>query len=80
MSYWTAEYSAKQDCFHVDMLERVLTMNQENALKKNSNDFIILGIFDDVDEADKFCTRFRHSQQRQGKGAPACRMKKSLNF
>lgn len=60
---YTVEYSAIQDDFHVDVLSRVLGYNCSNAKKRNSTDYQILGIFENVDEAIEFSKEFRKTQQ-----------------
>lgn len=64
MEYFTAEYSAKQDCFHVSTLSHVLSINRKNALKKLSNDYEIIGITTSDDEALKVCRDFREKQNQ----------------
>lgn len=60
--YYTAEYSASQDCFHVDSLDHVLRMNSINALKKRSVDYQIIAICSSDDEAMDVCRKFRKEQ------------------
>lgn len=64
MAYFTAEYSAEQDCFHVDTLSRVLSMNRKNALEKRSVDYQIIAITESDDEALKACRDFRDKQNQ----------------
>ena len=64
MEYFTAEYSAEQDCFHVDTLSRVLSMNRKNALEKRSVDYQIIAITESDDEALKACRDFREKQSQ----------------
>lgn len=64
MAYFTAEYSARQDCFHVDTLSRVLSMNRKNALEKRSVDYQIIAITESDDEALKACRDFREKQSQ----------------
>ena len=59
---YVAEYSANQDSFHTDLLFDVLQMNRNNALRKRSNDYEILGIFETAVEADEFIRLFRERQ------------------
>jgi hypothetical protein len=60
--YYTAEYSASQDCFHVDSLENVLRLNAINALNKRSLDYQIIAICSSDDEAMDFCRKFKKEQ------------------
>lgn len=64
MAYFTAEYSAEQDCFHVDTLSRVLSMNRKNALEKRSVDYQIIAITDSAEEAQRICRDLREKQNQ----------------
>ncbi len=59
---FVAEYSASQDSFHTDLLRDVLQMNLENALRKRSNDYEMLGIFETATEANEFIRLLRQRQ------------------
>lgn len=58
----TVEYSSTQKCFHVDDLEKVLSLNMTNALHRQTNDYQIIGIFQDDQAADKFIAEFKRRQ------------------
>ena len=64
MAYFTAEYSASQDCFHVDTLSHAISMNRGNALEKRSNDYQIIAITESDNEALKVCRDFREKQSQ----------------
>lgn len=66
MGLYTAEYSASQDCFHADSLQKVLRMNRKNALEKRSNDYEIIAITESLDEALAVCKAFREKQNQRG--------------
>lgn len=61
-SLFVVEYSANQDCFHVDALDRVLLLNQRNALHKKSSDYQIIAICNSIDIANTVCNTFRNQQ------------------
>lgn len=54
----TVEYSLKQKCFHIDELSNVLKYNQQNVLKHNANDYLLLAVFGDEEAAQEFCRKF----------------------
>lgn len=62
---YAVEYSATQDCFHVDALDHVLHLNQQNALHKKSNDYEIICICDSMDRANEVCKLFRSQQIKE---------------
>lgn len=62
--YYVAEYSASQNCFHVDTLQRVLRLNRANALGQRSVDYQIIAICSTDDEAMDVCREFRKEQSR----------------
>ena len=64
MKYTAVEYSRSQDAFHVDSLDHILEMNQRNAINMEGNDYQILALFEDDDEADEFAQEFRKHQRR----------------
>lgn len=63
VEYFTAEYSASQNCFHVDSLAHVLQINRKNALIKNSVDYQIIAICGSDDEAMDYCRKFKQQQK-----------------
>ncbi len=56
---YTLEYSASQNCFHIDTLSRVLEMNIMNCLSRNSVDYQILGLYDSYEKAEADLREFR---------------------
>lgn len=63
MGFYTAEFSASQNCFHVGDLDRTLAINRGNAMDKRSNDYQILAITKTMDEAQAYCKEFRKKQK-----------------
>lgn len=51
----TVEYSKKQKCLHCDDLKRTLSINYKKFIEDEENDWIIIGIFRDMGEAEDFC-------------------------
>lgn len=41
---WCLEYSTSQNCFHKDLLERVLEVNMLSCISRNGNDYQIVYI------------------------------------
>lgn len=62
--YYAAEYSVSQNCFHVDTLQRVLRLNQTNALGQRSVDYQIIAICTSEDKAMDICQKFREKLAR----------------
>lgn len=56
---WVLEYSVSQDYFNIDTLERVLEMNIEAMKAKMSNDYKIIAICENQDEARYLADKFR---------------------
>lgn len=52
---YTVEYSPSQNCLHFDELQRVININARKFLMNQNNDWTIIGVFETVEEADKFC-------------------------
>ena len=61
---WVAEYSKKQNAFHVDILETSLSANIQTVLAKDEIDYLIFGIFDTIDEANAACDAMAVRQER----------------
>ena len=61
---YAVEYSRSQDAFNVDSLDHVLEMNQRNAMNMEGNDYQVLAIFENYDDAGKFAQEFRKHQRR----------------
>ena len=64
MKYTAVEYSRSQDAFHVDSLDHILEMNQRNAMNMEGNDYQVLAVFENYDDAGKFAQEFRKHQRR----------------
>ena len=51
---YTVESSQSQNCLHFDELQRVININSRKFLMQQNNDWTIIGVFETVEEADKF--------------------------
>jgi len=56
---FTAEYSIKQDAFHVDTVARSSLTNIELIKGNCDTGYIMIGIFDDRKEAHDMCQKMR---------------------
>lgn len=56
---YTVEYSASQNCFHVDTLEKVILMNRANCRSRNSVDYQIIALCDSYEQAMENCRKFK---------------------
>lgn len=56
---YTIEYSASQNCFHVDTLDKVLMMNRTNCRSKNSVDYQIIDLCNSYEQAMEKCQKFK---------------------
>lgn len=53
-------YSVEQDAFHLETINEYLDINVRNAiLRRNKNDYKLVGIFNTDIEADKYIETFR---------------------
>jgi len=54
------EYSKTQKCLNVDELERILENNMKKFVndEDKNNDWIIIKIFNTMEEADKYCEQY----------------------
>ena len=41
---WALEYSAKQDAYHIDLINNILSKNLDSCMLKTSNDYQIVYI------------------------------------
>ena len=41
---WALEYSAKQDAYHIDLINNILSKNLDSCVLKSSNDYQIVYI------------------------------------
>lgn len=60
---YVAEYSNKQECFHVDTLEKSLKMNIGAIINKYNNDYLIFGVFKTWEEAHAACDKLREKMK-----------------
>ena len=54
MIKYTVEYSVEQGCFHIERLKLTLERNMMDMFDGNSNDYKVIAICDDYDEASAF--------------------------
>ena len=54
MIKYTVEYSVEQSCFHIERLKLTLERNLMDMFDGNSNDYKVIAICDDYDEASNF--------------------------
>lgn len=54
MIKYTVEYSVEQGCFHIERLKLTLERNLMDMFDGNSNDYKVIAICDDYDEANNF--------------------------
>lgn len=48
------EYSVKNNAFNIDLLEKVVAINNQMALNKRISEFVIIAIFNDYIDASKY--------------------------
>lgn len=56
---WVAEYSHSQDKFHCDYLKVSINTNIQSIKDNKPSDWIIIGIFKTLDEAQEFIEEFK---------------------
>lgn len=56
---FTVEYSVRQNCFHIDTIERTLETNIRTSINQIDVDYRIIGIFSSYEEATKYVREFR---------------------
>ena len=63
---WVVEHSNKQNCYHIDNLERVLEININNLRNNGESDYqiICLGTYE---ECEKFVNKIKISLQNKEK-------------
>lgn len=54
-----AEYSAKQNCFHIEPLSHAIKINKEGVLRGHATDYLPIGVFENYEDANRFCGAFR---------------------
>lgn len=57
---WVVEYSYNQDCFNITTLEDVLETNKSIFINRQSNDYQILDICDDMNLAYELARKYRN--------------------
>lgn len=67
MELWVVEYSAVQRCFHVDLLADALTKNRRALLNGEHPDFVPIGLFLDLDSAERFTDHWAEMYQNAQK-------------
>lgn len=60
-----AEFSSKQNCFHVEPLEYALQTNRRGTLTHCALDYIPLAIFPTYEAANDFCREFRQRMEKR---------------
>ena len=52
MELWAVEHSNMQDCFHIDTIENILKINNNNLKNKGNSDYqiIFLGTYEDCNK------------------------------
>ena len=64
------EYSKLQNCFHIDEMEAMISINRRAFLKDLPVDFIPIGVFETFDDAFDFCSEMeliRHKKIKAGR-------------
>lgn len=54
---YSVEFSRKQICLHIDELDKTLIINRRKFQEDKENDWQILNIFDNMEEADKYAEK-----------------------
>ena len=55
------EYSVDQDCFHIDSMEKIQTMNIELCRRRLNNGYVIIaGPFNNLEDACKFSKEYEY--------------------
>ena len=65
MPVWAVEWSAEQNAFHIDLLERVLKINQRTAAEDKTPGYIILTTTRTHEEARAFCDHWRREHLKE---------------
>lgn len=55
----TLEYSPKQGCFHISDIETVCKNNKACIMIGRPTDYLLIGLFNSYDEADRECDRLK---------------------
>lgn len=70
-SIQVVEYSVKQNCYHRHRFNDMLNKNMRNVFDQRSVDYVPIGVFKSVDEADDFIEWHREKMEK---------LKKSTSF
>lgn len=54
-----AEYSLAQQSFHVQPLSYAVKVNKEGVLRGHATDYLPIGVFENYEDANRFCGAFR---------------------
>lgn len=65
---WSVEYSSNTKCFHIDDLNRVLKLNYRNFMQDTTNDWQIIGIFENEEQANNFCEKYIEELRKRQNG------------
>jgi len=68
MESWVAEYSVSQDCFHIVELRETIVHNRDSMLENIGNDYRIIAICADRDEALYVTQKYRELIGVRGSG------------
>jgi hypothetical protein len=59
------EYSQSQDMFHIHLLSEAIRTNRPRAVKKEPNDWVVVGVADNADDAQDTASDIRQRQSRR---------------
>lgn len=66
-NYWVAEYSSRQKCFHVELVEGMVQTNLKIIARRDYDSepgFICIGVFETQNEAHARCSEVRKALAR----------------
>ena len=52
---WVVEYSVIQECFNISTMLKAMENNISTMITGRPNDYLIIGLFDSLDEARNHC-------------------------
>lgn len=67
---YTLEYSTKQKCFHISTLTDVCTMNLSAISSGCPTDYLLIGVFDTYEEAEKRAAELRRNNRKYAINQP----------
>jgi superfamily II DNA/RNA helicase len=68
---YTVEYSAEQNCFHIDTLDRVLSINLRQVMQGRMNDYKLIAVAPTRDAAHQIVRTTREYVAEQQRNAAA---------